>query len=131
MDRTKLWKRGVGVAVAGGFALAASGCFVPNTGHLTVVISEEFFPTGPPAFTFDEDTYHVPQGDIDVDYIGPAGSDIPHDLRLQGEDESFVVLPSDVDSAEGEVELEPGTYEIYCSLTGHAGLGMTATLVVH
>jgi hypothetical protein len=130
MDRAKLWKRGAGVAVAGGFALAASGCFLPDTGQLRVVVGEQFSTDGPPSFTFDQETYYAPRGEIDVDYIGPAGSPVPHDLKIEGQDSAFVFLPTDLDEVEGDVDLEAGTYVLFCSLTGHRGLGMEASLVV-
>ena len=123
-------KRAGAIVLLGGVSFAGSGCFLPNTGQLTVVVGEEFFPDGPPSFTFDKDSYSVPGGEIDVTLLAPADSPVAHNLHIDGYVNPFLDLPAEVDSAEGTLELEPGYYGLYCSIPGHEALGMTAELIV-
>lgn len=56
---------------------------------------------------------------------------VVHALEIEGhgiEEETGEVPPGE--SAEFEVNLEPGTYELYCPVGNHEGLGMTGTVTV-
>ena len=128
--RSKVLKRGAGAALAVGFAVAGAGCFLPGTGQLTVFVAEDFETGGPPAFTFDRDTYTVPHGDIDVRYFGPGGSTVPHDLKIEGQESAFLNLPANADAVQGAIDLDAGTYPLFCSMGTHRALGMEAQLVV-
>jgi hypothetical protein len=127
------WKRGAGVAMVAGFALVASGCFSdPVT--LKVVAKEDFSNQAQP-FDFDQDTYIVPRGELNVVYAFPTGV-APHTLRIRDSEALDLAVNATTRADEGTIELAPGTYELYCSVvnpsTGaaHADLGMTAELLV-
>jgi hypothetical protein len=146
----KLWKRGAGILIGGGFALAASGCFVPGgggfpgNGTLRVEVLEPLGSRPAQPFDFDADTYYVPHGEVDVSYIAPTGSVIPHTLKLRAVGGSAAIpgtidllIPGGpTDAASGTFEVPAGKYELYCDITNpqtgvsHAQLGMTAVLNV-
>jgi plastocyanin len=55
-----------------------------------------------------------------------------HNLEVEGngiEEESETIAAGD--STSFSVDLEPGTYEIYCSIDGHKDLGMEGELTVN
>lgn len=74
----------------------------------------------------------LPAGEAIVE-LNNRGED-PHDLDLSPAGSSGVVLDlPEVESLQrtsAPVNLEPGTYEFYCSLPNHRGSGMEATLTV-
>src|SRR5690606_29431725 len=55
---------------------------------------------------------------------------VPHNVSIEGTD----IMTSDLAAGESETldisSLEPGTYEILCTIAGHADAGMTGTLTV-
>jgi uncharacterized cupredoxin-like copper-binding protein len=56
----------------------------------------------------------------------------PHNLEVEGdgvEEVSDTINPGD--STDFTVDLEPGTYEIYCTIDGHKDLGMEGELTVN
>ena len=130
--------RCIGVAAAGGFALATSAC-IPAGGSvnpitLKVVAQEDFSNQAQP-FDFDQDLYVVPRGQTNVVYAFPTGV-APHTLRIRASEALDLAVNTTTRSDEGTVDLVPGTYELYCSIVnpntgaGHDDLGMTAQLVV-
>ena len=68
----------------------------------------------------------LPAGPALVELVN-RGED-PHDLRI-GAAGSIAETPSG-ELGSARVTLAAGAYELYCSLPGHAGLGMKATLTV-
>lgn len=69
-------------------------------------------------------------GKVEVDFTND--SPIPHDVVIEGPNGEEVggteVIAEGSDST--EVELKPGTYTYYCSITGHRDAGMEGTLTV-
>ena len=60
----------------------------------------------------------------------------PHDAMIErvGSGEPPTVLSAELDPgglAQAELELDPGTYRLWCAISGHDALGMSATLVVN
>lgn len=55
---------------------------------------------------------------------------IEHDFTIDGFEDEKVIGPIGGDEATGTFELEAGTYEFYCSVSGHKEAGMTGTLTV-
>ena len=74
---------------------------------------------------FDAESYEVPAGEIHVVYENEGS--VPHTLLIDGVDD-FKLAVGDTD--EGDVELEPGTYKLYCDVAGHEAAGMVAELTV-
>jgi plastocyanin len=74
---------------------------------------------------FDAESYEAAAGEITVVYENQGS--VPHTLLIKGVDD-FKLSVGDRD--EGTVELDPGTYELYCDVAGHEAAGMTAELTV-
>ena len=76
---------------------------------------------------------HVKRGDLEIEVVN-FGQD-PHDLALVRAGRAAArPVTSPVASPGGRAELDahltPGRYTLYCTLPGHRGRGMVATLVV-
>jgi len=74
---------------------------------------------------FDADAYEAEAGCIEVTYRN-AGS-VPHTLLVKDQ-KGFKLSVGD--EATGTVDLEAGTYTLYCDVAGHQSAGMEATLTV-
>ena len=74
---------------------------------------------------FDAESYEVAAGEVHVVYRNEGS--VPHTLLIEGVD-GFKLSVGDTD--EGDVELEPGTYKLYCDVAGHEAAGMVAELTV-
>jgi plastocyanin len=74
---------------------------------------------------FDADSYEAAAGEVTFVYENEGN--VPHTLLIHDVDD-FKLSIGDRD--EGSVELEPGTYELYCDVAGHEAAGMTAELTV-
>ena len=74
---------------------------------------------------FDRDEYTVEAGEIDVLYVNRGT--LPHTLLIDDVDD-FKLAVGDEDR--GTVELEAGTYTLYCDIAGHREGGMEAELTV-
>jgi plastocyanin len=107
--------------------LTLAACSPPGSaaapGSVTIHLSE--YKLDPTALTLAAGTY-----DITAVNSGTIG----HALELRGNGidvhtKDFAYPPG---HAEGfQVTLTPGTYQFFCPIDGHRGLGMRASLVVH
>ncbi len=107
--------------------LTLAACSLPGSagapGSVTIHLSE--YKLDPPALSLAAGTYDV---------TGVNRGTISHALELSGNGtdlhtKDFAYPPG---HAEGfQVTLTPGTYQFFCPIDGHRGLGMQATLVVH
>jgi len=94
-------------------------------------------PTSPPSdgptlvvgakddLTFDEDAYEVEAGDVTFIYRNEGS--VAHTLLIKDVD-GFKLSVGREDK--GDVDLDPGTYELYCDIAGHEAAGMVAELTV-
>lgn len=87
--------------------------------ELTVVAEDISFPTG---------TYTADAGSIDVTYENEGS--IEHTLVVEDVEGFKLTVTSNGDVDEGTVDLEPGSYTIFCDVPGHREAGMEATLEV-
>lgn len=78
--------------------------------------------------SFDEDGYEVDAGTVTFDYTNDGA--LQHSLLIEGIDGFKLEVQKKGDADEGSVELEAGTYTIYCDVAGHRQAGMHATLEV-
>lgn len=78
--------------------------------------------------SFPEDTYQAAAGDVAVTYEN--GGSIGHTLVIDGVDGFKLTVGSKGDVDRGSVQLDPGTYELYCDVPGHRDGGMEAVLEV-
>lgn len=73
-------------------------------------------------------TYSAEPGTVSVTYRNDGS--LEHTLVIEGVDEFKLDVPAHGDVDEGSVELQSGSYAIYCDIAGHREAGMEATLEV-
>lgn len=111
-------------------AFALSGCgddSSSNAGPISGV--DGTLEIGALDIEFDRNSYSTPAGEIEVEYV-QQGS-IIHTLVIEGIDDFKLEVSSSGDVDRGSVELEPGTYVMFCDVAGHREAGMEATLEVN
>lgn len=94
-------------------------------------------PTGPPVATltvdalptlsFQSKSFTIPSGIINVIYVDKGGT---HTLVWDDPKLSYFELRVPEGPKEGKVEVQPGKYQIYCSIPGHREAGMWADVTV-
>ena len=77
---------------------------------------------------FSEDSYVVTAGEVDVSYRN-AGN-IVHSLVIEGVQDFRLEVNANGDEDGAAVELDAGTYTLYCDIPGHRQGGMEAALEV-
>ena len=77
------------------------------------------------ALKFDAEAYEADASCVEVTYTNEGN--LPHTLLVK-EVDGFKLSVGTTD--EGVLELEPGTYTLYCDIAGHESAGMTAELTV-
>lgn len=78
--------------------------------------------------SFDEDAYEATAGTVEVSYLNEGN--IPHTLVIEGIDGFKLEVTGNGDEDQGTVELDAGTYTLFCDVAGHRAAGMEATLEV-
>lgn len=99
----------------GGSDDAASGC----TPGPTVAVGAE------DALRFDAETYDSAPGCVEFTYTNQGA--VAHTLLIKNVKDFKLSIGS---KDEGAVELDPGTYTLYCDVAGHEAAGMVAELTV-
>jgi len=95
-------------------------------------------PKGPPDTSFEVDAlptlkfnlqdFPTTAGINEIVYVGKGGT---HTLVFaESEFRGFKLAVNGEETDRGKVELEPGTYTIYCDVPGHRAAGMEATVTV-
>jgi len=120
-------------------ALAASGCgddTEKSSGSVTVDAGEPV-PVEGTEYAFKPGTVTVraaagAPGKVPVRFQLRNEGSLPHDIHVRRGDEELggSEAVGGGESTETTVELEPGRYEIYCSIGDHADLGMKGELKV-
>lgn len=75
--------------------------------------------------TFDAEAYEADAGCVEITYTNEGS--IAHTLLVRGQS-GFKLAIGDEDS--GSIELDAGSYELYCDVPGHEAAGMLAELTV-
>jgi uncharacterized cupredoxin-like copper-binding protein len=70
----------------------------------------------------------APAGTVTLRSVNPQV--VPHNIAIENPDPVEGEVVTDGGVSEITVELEPGTYEFYCSVPGHREAGMVGTLTV-
>lgn len=128
MRRTLIWSAGAALLLS---PLAAcgddddSGTASSTTRGGSGGAAEELRVGALDQLKFDAESYEVAAGTVRVIYENEGS--VAHTLLIDGVD-GFKLSVGDTD--EGEVELEPGTYKLYCDVAGHEAAGMVAELTV-
>lgn len=74
---------------------------------------------------FDAKQYDAAPGCVEITYTNEGS--VAHTLLVQGQS-GFKLAVGDEDT--GTLDLEAGTYKIYCDIAGHEAAGMTAELTI-
>ena len=101
---------------------AATGYHVPP-GPAKATVSVKVVPN---ELAFESKSYAAPAGIVRIDYSGQSG----HTLAIRDPKFDGFELKTGGGPSSGKVDLPPGKYTLYCTVTGHASAGMTATLTV-
>ena len=67
---------------------------------------------------FTEGPATVPAGDVVFELVNEDG--LPHDVTVEELGDETVVKAGGKETATGQVELDPGTYNYFCSVPGHS-----------
>lgn len=70
----------------------------------------------------------APAGEITLSSVNEQA--VPHNIAIDEPETTLGEVVTDGGVSEITVELEPGTYEYYCSVPGHREAGMVGTLTV-
>src|SRR5262245_33163336 len=76
--------------------------------------------------SYEPDAIAVAAGEVEV--VLHNGGTVLHDLRI--EDQPFVIEALAGQTSTSQVTLEPGRYQLFCSIPGHREAGMTGVLEV-
>lgn len=77
---------------------------------------------------FDADSYAATAGTVEIRLVNEGA--IEHTLVIEEVDGFELDVPAAGDEDEGSVELDAGTYTLFCDVPGHRDAGMEATLEV-
>jgi plastocyanin len=77
------------------------------------------------ALKFEPETLDAPAGTVTIVYTNPSA--VPHNVALENEQGEVV---TDGGTSEVTAELQPGTYQYFCSVPGHREAGMSGNLNV-
>jgi plastocyanin len=80
---------------------------------------------------FDSSSFTVSPataGKVTIEYVNDGS--ITHSLKVDGVDSFRLQVSGKGDTDDGTVDLDPGTYTIYCDIPGHRQGGMEAELTV-
>lgn len=77
---------------------------------------------------FSSDAYDAAAGTVTFAYRNEGS--IPHTLVIEGVDGFGLEVAGNGVVDEGSIDLDPGTYTLYCDVAGHREAGMEADLEV-
>jgi uncharacterized cupredoxin-like copper-binding protein len=109
-------------ACGGGGGSSSSNPPAPANADLTVHAED---------IHFDKKAYTIKAGDVKIAY--PNDGQQTHTLVVQapnGDDVGTKLRVAPGKSTGGDYQLAPGTYTLYCDITGHREAGMQASLTV-
>lgn len=95
---------------------SASDCTTPDSSFTVGALDE---------LTFDAESYEAEAGCVEITYENDGS--IAHTLLIKGRS-GFKLSVGDTDT--GTIELEPGSYTLFCDVAGHEAAGMKADLTV-
>ncbi len=125
-DRRPIRRVVAGLAIA---ALALSACGGDDATEPTAADESSTLTVEAGDLFYEPSSLRTTAGEIEVT-LDNTGA-IEHDLIIEeAGDLDAVGMVAPGDTATGTVELDAGTYTVYCSVPGHRGGGMEATLEV-
>ncbi|HEX4867178.1 MAG TPA: plastocyanin/azurin family copper-binding protein [Acidimicrobiales bacterium] len=121
-------RRATYLASAAALALILAGCGDNDDGKEAGDCSpaeSEITVTAFDKLRFDADSYQASAGCVGVTYTNDGS--VAHTLLVKGQSGFKLSIG---DSDEGAIDLDPGTYTLYCDVPGHEAAGMEAGLTV-
>lgn len=103
----------------GGGAEEGTGSEEPAGEVIEVVAANTDFPTNEFAAT---------AGEITFDYVNEDS--FPHTLVVDGREDDMLIEAAGGETSRGSIDLEAGTYTLYCDIPGHREAGMEGVLTV-
>jgi uncharacterized cupredoxin-like copper-binding protein len=121
-------KKWTNLAAAAGIAVVVTACGSDKEPDLPAVegATSPRLEVTATEMAFDPDAVAVEAGAVEI-VLRNEGSTL-HDLRI--DDEPVVVEATPGDTGTGEIELDPGRYQFFCSIAGHQEAGMEGVLEV-
>ena len=114
-----LWQMGPGMMGFGASGSATTA--IPGATEVRVQAAN---------FSFTPSEIRLPKGaDVNLTLVSPAANGVAHDLTVPALGIHIVANAGETRTA-GLRGLTAGRYDAYCSVPGHADLGMRATVVV-
>jgi plastocyanin len=95
---------------------SAGGCTAPGSSFTVGALDE---------LKLDAESYEADAGCVEITYENEGS--IAHTLLIK-EQTGFKLAVGDTDT--GTIELEPGSYTLFCDIAGHEAAGMHAELTV-
>ena len=77
---------------------------------------------------FEPDSVRAAAGEISITLVNTGA--VEHDLLVEEAGNALVVHVNPGETATGSIDLEPGTYTIYCDVPGHRESGMELEISV-
>ncbi len=107
----------VALAACGGGGDDGGGAATSEDGTIQVEAGDLYF---------DPEEYSAAAGELEI-VVENVGA-VEHDVVIEEAGDSSVVHVAPGDTGSGTIDLEAGTYTMYCSIPGHREAGMEATL---
>lgn len=79
-------------------------------------------------FDFPVAPTELSSGQVGFELVNDGG--VVHNITIEELDDTLVVTAQPRQTNGGTVDLGPGTYTYYCSISGHRALGMEGTVTV-
>jgi plastocyanin len=115
------------IAGLAALALALVGCggddapAVTGDGTSVEIVAGDMF--------YEPENVSANAGTIEITLINEGAAE--HNLLVEEVGDVLVVHTDPGETATGTIDLEPGTYTIYCDIPGHRASGMEGTLTVN
>ena len=128
-DPTTSWRMGPGMMGSGGMgsgmmdhgSLGPVAAAIPGATEVRVQAAN---------FGFTPKEIRLPKGaEVNLTLVNPSGTGVIHDFTVPALGIHVAAAPGETRTV-GLRGLAAGRYEAYCSVSGHADLGMRATVVV-
>ncbi|MCC5949650.1 MAG: multicopper oxidase domain-containing protein [Nitriliruptoraceae bacterium] len=126
----------VALVLAGGALVVAAGAGGSSVAPAATASADSDATTtaAPAELLVELDEFSISPGDLQLavggDLVVVNRGNIAHDLKVRDTDLATPMLNSGEEATLSLAGLEPGTYEVYCTVAGHDASGMVGTLTI-
>ncbi len=114
------------VAIAATAAVVLAGC--GNGGDTAEPAADGSLQVEAGDMYFEPDSFAADAGEVTVSLENVGG--VEHDFVVEEAGDELVVHSDPGETNTGTIELDAGTYTVYCNIPGHRDAGMEGTLEV-